>query len=83
MAILRRRGPQDRDYYQLSFDLNRGCGGSTPFLWLYYLPGMENDTITPIAEIATLNTSDGEILPTLGAGFKTIDVDVNRGAGGE
>ncbi len=44
---------------------------------------MENDTITPIAEIATLNTSDGEILSTLGAGFKTIDVDVNRGAGGE
>ena len=74
---------KDRNYYQLSFDLNRGCGGSTPFLWLYYLPGLENDTITPIAEIATLDTSDGELLSNLGAGFKTIDVDVNKGAGGD
>lgn len=74
---------KDRDYYQLSFDLNRGCGGSTPFLWLYYLPGLENDTITPIAEIATLDTSDGEILSNLGAGFHPISVDVNKGAGGD
>jgi hypothetical protein len=74
---------KDRDYYRLAFDLNRGCGGSTPFLWLYYLPGLENDTITPIAEIATLDTSDGETLANLGAAFTTINVDVNKGAGGD
>ena len=73
----------DRDYYRINFDLNRGCGGSTPFLWLYYLPGLENDTITPIAEIATLDTSDGETLANLGAGFVKINVDVNKGAGGD
>lgn len=73
----------DRDYYRINFDLNRGCGGSTPFLWLYYLPGLENDTITPIAEIATLDTSDGETLANLGTGFVKINVDVNKGAGGD
>lgn len=73
----------DRNYYRINFDLNRGCGGSTPYLWLYYLPGLENDTITPIAEIATLDTSDGETLTNLGAGFVRINVDVNKGAGGD
>lgn len=74
---------KDRNYYRLSFDLDRGCAGSTPFLWLYYLPGMENDTIMPIAEIATNGTSDGEIVSNLGAGFDTINVDVNKGAAGD
>jgi len=73
----------NRDYYRINFDLNRGCGGDTPFIWLYYLPGLENDTITPIAEIATLDTSDGETLANLGPGFTRINFDVNKGADGD
>ncbi len=73
----------NRDYFRVNFDLNRGCGGDTPFLWLYYLPGLENDTITPIAEVATLDTSDGETLANLGPGFTRINFDVNKGAGGD
>lgn len=71
----------DRDYYQLPYDLNRGAGGHT--LWIYYLMGLENDTITPVAEIRTLDTSDGETLANLGEGFTYIDVDLNRGSGGD
>jgi hypothetical protein len=47
------------------------------------LPGLENDTINPIAEIATLDTSDGETLANLGTGFTYINVDLNRGSAGD
>lgn len=72
----------DRDYYKLPYDLNKGAGGAT--LWVYYLPGLENDpSITPVAEIRTLDTSDGETLANLGEGFTYINVDLNRGSGGD
>ena len=73
----------DRDYYRLNYDLNRGCGSSTPYIYIYYLLGMENDTITPIAEVSTVNTSDGESLANFLEGFERIDHDLNRGAGGD
>ena len=74
----------NRDYYRLDYDLNAGCGGSTPYIWIYYLPGMENDTtFTPIAKVATLDTSDGETLANLGAGFVVDGYDLNKGAGGD
>ncbi len=72
----------DRDYYKLPYDLNAGCGGDTPYIWIYYLPGLENDTINPIAEVATINTSDGERLENLPAGFEVINHDLNRGVSG-
>jgi hypothetical protein len=74
---------KDRDYYKMDFDLNRGCGGDSRYLWIYYLPGLENDTITPIAEIGLYDTSDHETLAELGAGFQSINVDLNMGAGGD
>jgi hypothetical protein len=70
-----------RDYYKLPYDLNKGAGGAT--LWIYYLPGLENDAITPIAEVATLDTSDGETLANLGPGFTYENVDLNKGSGGD
>jgi len=70
-----------RDYYKLPYDLNKGAGGST--LWIYYLPGLENDTIEPVVAIGTFDTTDGEKITDLGAGFEQIDVDLNRGAGGD
>ncbi len=70
-----------RDYHKLPYDLNKGSGGAT--LWLYYLPGLENDVITPVAAIGTVNTTDGEKLTDLGTGFVNINVDLNRGAGGD
>ncbi|MDZ7634881.1 MAG: MAC/perforin domain-containing protein [Bacteroidales bacterium] len=70
-----------RDYYKLPYDLNRGAGGAT--LWIYYLPGLENDNITPLAAIGTVDTSDGENLSDLGTGFVMINVDLNKGAGGD
>jgi len=73
----------DRVYYRLNYDLNRGCGGDTPYIWIYYLPGIENDTITPIAEVATIDESDGERLSNLPDGFVKIAHDLNRGAGGD
>lgn len=73
----------DRDYYRLNYDLNRNCGGSTPFIYIYYLPGMENDTIIPIAEVAIINTNWGESLSKLPEGFEMINHDLNRGAGGD
>ncbi len=73
----------NRDYYRLNYDLNADCGGDTPYIWIYYLLGMENDTITPIAEVATIDESDGESLAALPAGFEKINHDLNRGAGGD
>jgi hypothetical protein len=74
----------NRNYYKINFDLNRGCGGSTPFLWIYYLPGLENDNnIIPIAEIGTVNETDDETLAGLGSGFIKISTDLNKGAGGD
>jgi hypothetical protein len=70
-----------RDYYKLPYDLNKGAGGAT--LWIYYLPGLENDAITPVAEIGTVDTSDGEHLSDLGSGFTMINVDLNKGSGGD
>lgn len=72
----------DRDYYRLDYDLNRGSDGS-PYIFIYYLPGMENDTITPIAEVAIINYDWGESLETLPEGFEMIDHDLNRSAGGD
>lgn len=71
----------NRDYYKLPYDLNKGAGGAT--LWLYYLPGLENDAITPIAALGTVDTSDGEKLSNLGTGFQMINVDLNKGSGGD
>ena len=71
----------DRDYYRLAYDLNAGSGG--PFIYIYYLLGMENDTITPIAEVATIDTSDGESLSSLPSGFVMINHDLNHGVGGD
>lgn len=71
----------NRDYYKLPYDLNKGAGGAT--LWIYYLPGLQNDTITPIAALGTVDTSDGEKLSDLGTGFEMINVDLNRGADGD
>jgi len=73
----------NRDYHRLGYDLNAGCGSNTPYIYIYYLPGMENDTITPIAEVCTINTSNGETLEDLPAGFQMIHHDLNRGAGGD
>ena len=70
-----------RDYYRLGYDLNAGSGGA--YIYIYYLPGLENDTITPIAEVATINTSDGESLSNLPAGFVMINHDLNRTVGGD
>lgn len=72
----------NRDYYKLNYDLNYSCGGSTPFIWIYYLPGIENDTITPLAEVATIDISRGESLANLPSGFEIINHDLNRDAGG-
>ncbi|HER08951.1 MAG TPA: hypothetical protein ENO20_08590 [Bacteroides sp.] len=70
-----------RDYYRLNFDLNNGSGG--PYIFIYYLAGLENDTITPVAEVATINTSDGESLQNMPDGFEMINHDLNRGVGGD
>ncbi len=70
-----------RDYYKLPWDLNDDAGGAT--IWIYYLPGLENDTITPVAAIGTVDRSDGENVSDLGAGFIEIPVDLNRYAGGD
>mgnify|MGYP001766448730 CR=1 FL=1 len=70
-----------RDYYKLPYDLNKGAGGAT--LWIYYLPGLENDVITPVAAVRTLDTTDGETLANLGSGYTYINVDLNRGSGGD
>ncbi len=69
-----------RDYYRINSDLNYSCGSSTPYIWLYYLAGLENDTIVPIAEVATRDVTDGETLPS---GFVEIPVDLNKGVGGD
>ncbi|MCU0460204.1 MAG: MAC/perforin domain-containing protein [Bacteroidales bacterium] len=71
----------NRDYYKLPYDLNDGAGGAT--LWIYYLPGLENDTITPVSAVGTVDTSDGEKLSDLGTGFTMINVDLNKGSGGD
>jgi hypothetical protein len=70
-----------RDYYKLNYDLNAGSGGA--FIYIYYLPGFENDTITPIAEVATIDESDGERLQDLPDGFVKINHDLNRTVGGD
>ena len=71
----------NRVYYRLNYDLNRNAGGA--YIYIYYLPGMENDTIVPLAEVASIDTSDGESLAQLPEGFVYINHDLNRGAGGD
>jgi MAC/Perforin domain len=71
----------NRVYYRLNYDLNNGAGGA--YIYIYYLPGMENDTIVPLAEIATIDESDGETLAKLPDGFVKINHDLNHGAGGD
>lgn len=71
----------NRVYHRLNYDLNNNAGGA--YIYIYYLLGMENDTITPLAEVATIDTSDGESLGALPAGFEYINHDLNHGAGGD
>jgi len=70
-----------RVYYRLNYDLNNNAGGA--YIYIYYLPGLENDTIVPLAEVATIDTSDGESLANLPEGFVMINHDLNHGAGGD
>jgi hypothetical protein len=74
-----------RPYHRLIADLNTGCGGSTPFIFLYYLQGLETDTVfAPLAELWTIDFSDGETLEALpGAGWRKVDGNLNLGAGGD
>lgn len=71
----------NRVYHRLNYDLNSNAGGA--YIFIYYSLGMENDSITPLAEVATIDVSDGESLNALPAGFEMIDHDLNRGAGGD
>ena len=68
-----------RDYYRLPYNLNAGLGNEfdAEDTWIYYLPGMENDTMAPIAEICTLNETDGEVLEDLPEGFVKIENSLN------
>jgi hypothetical protein len=74
-----------RDYRKLPYDLNKGAGGAT--LWIYYLLGLENDAIKPIAQIGTVDETDRETLGGLGTGFEYVDgdskIDLNKGSGGD
>jgi hypothetical protein len=70
-----------RVYHRLNYDLNRNAGGA--YIFIYYSLGMENDSIVPLAEIATIDTSDGESLDALPDGFVMINQDLNEGAGGD
>lgn len=65
----------NRVYYRLNYDLNKNSGGA--YIYIYYLPGMENDTIVPLAEVATINTFDGESLSKLPEGFEYINYNLN------
>lgn len=71
----------NRVYHRLGYDLNHKAGGA--YIYIYYLPGMENDTIVPLAEVATIDESDGETLAKLPDGFVKINHDLNHGAGGD
>jgi hypothetical protein len=77
--------PNGRVYYRVDADLNANCGGNTAWIWLYCTTGYENDsTITPLAEICTLNTSHGESLSDLpGSGWVKLPQDLNYLAGGD
>ncbi|MCD4710306.1 MAG: hypothetical protein K8R52_05625 [Bacteroidales bacterium] len=66
----------NRVYYRINYDLNHKAGG--PYIYIYYLPGIENDTIVPLAEVATINTSDGESLAKLPEGFEYINHNLNN-----
>jgi len=68
-----------RDYYRLLYNLNARVDNDfgAEDTYLYYLPGMENDTINPIAEICTINETDGEELGDLPAGFVKIEDNLN------
>jgi hypothetical protein len=74
-----------RLYHRIKADLNCGCGGSTPYIFLYYLLGQENDPdFNPLAELCTIDDSDGESLATLpGKGWEQVDGNLNKGAGGD
>ena len=68
-----------RDYYRLPYDLNRSVDNSWgEETYIYYLPGMENDTMPPIAEICTINETDGEELADLPIGFVKIEDNLNQ-----
>jgi len=71
----------NRVYYRLNYDLNHKVGGS--YIYIYYLPGIENDTIVPLAEVATINTSDGESLAKLPEGFEYINHNLNHNTFGD
>lgn len=74
-----------RIYHKVNADLNANCGGSSSFIWLYYLLDYENDpTFTPIAEVCTIDESDGESLGALpGTGWVKLPEDLNRNASGD
>jgi len=73
----------DREYHRLNADLNASVGGS--LIWIYYLLGYTDDqTFTPIAEICTIDASDGESINNLpGTGWVQLPEDLNKGAGGD
>lgn len=71
----------NRDYYKLPYDLYKGAGGAT--LWIYYLPGLENDMIIPVSAVGLVDKTDREQLSDLGTGFVQINTDLNKGSGGD
>ncbi|MEN8224025.1 MAG: MAC/perforin domain-containing protein [Bacteroidota bacterium] len=74
---------EGREYHRLHADLNASVGGQ--LIWIYYLLGYENDeTFEPIAEICTIDETDGETLGALpGEGWVKLPEDLNKGAGGD
>ena len=62
-------------------DLNAGAGGDTPYIWIYYKSGPDDGSAgSCITGLYTVDTSNGETDPAEGT---VIDVDLNRGAGGD
>lgn len=72
-----------REYHRLPADLNASVGGE--YIWIYYLLGYDNDLMfEPVAEICTIDETDGETLGALpGEGWVKLPEDLNTGAGGD
>ena len=66
-------------YVRINQDLNQGAGGD--YIALYVKVGLDNDpNQLPVNKIFIQNTSDGE---GRDSGSTKIDVDLNKGAGGD
>lgn len=67
-------------YYKLGMDLNQGAGGD--FIAIYYALGLDDGSAsrTPISSIKFQDTNNGDGVPP---GYEKIDVDLNKGAGGD